>query len=64
MLQGPNKLKNYRLRWLSKPLRLPKFKSIWIQVCSIVAIFGIPGVAFCFLGVFDRVFSTILALIP
>ena len=20
MLQGPNKLKNYRLRWLSKPL--------------------------------------------
>ena len=42
MLQGPNKLKNYRLRWLSKPLRLAKFESLWIQVCSIVAVFGIP----------------------
>ena len=43
MLQGPNKLKNYRLRWLSKPLRLAKFESLWIQVCSIVAVFGILG---------------------
>ena len=43
VLQGPNKLKNYRLRWLSKPLRLAKFESLWIQVCSIVAVSGIPG---------------------
>ena len=28
MLQGLNKLKNYRLRWLSKPLRLAKFESL------------------------------------
>ena len=43
MLQGPNKLKNYKLRWLFKPLRLAKFESLWIQVCSIVAISGIPS---------------------
>ena len=40
MLQGPNKLKNYRLRWLSKPLRLARFESLWIQVCSIVSVSG------------------------
>ena len=28
VLQGLNKLKNYRLRWLSKPLRLAKFESL------------------------------------
>ena len=38
MLQCPNKLKNYRLKWLFKPLRLAKFESLWIQVCSIVAV--------------------------
>ena len=54
MLQGPNKLKNYKLRWLSKPLRLAKFESLWVQVCSIVAVSGIPGTVFCFLWVFDR----------
>ena len=40
MLQGPNKLKNYKLRWFSKPLRLAKFESLWIQVCSIVVVLG------------------------
>ena len=43
MLQGPNKLKNYRFRWLSKPLRLAKFESFWIQVCAIVTVSRIPG---------------------
>ena len=43
MLQGPNKLKNCRLRWLSKPLRFAKFESLWTQVCSVVAVFGIPS---------------------
>ena len=38
MLQGPNRLKNYRLRWLLKPLRLAKFEFLWIQVCSIVVV--------------------------
>ena len=63
MLQGPNKLKNYRLRWLSKPLRLAKFESLRIQVCSIVAVFRIPGnisLSFItFFEFFDRVFSMI-----
>ena len=27
VLQGPNKFKNYRLRWLFRPLRLAKFES-------------------------------------
>ena len=40
MLQIPKKLKNYRLRWFSKPLRLAKFESLWIQICSIVAVLG------------------------
>ena len=43
MIQGSNKLKNYKLRWLSKLLRLVKFESIWIQVCAIVVVSGIPG---------------------
>ena len=37
MLQGPNKFKNHRLRWLLKPLRLTKFDSLWIQAYSLVA---------------------------
>ena len=59
-LQGPNKLKNYRLRWLSKPLRLAKFESLWIKVCSIVAVFGIPGNISLLSLSFDKVFSMIL----
>ena len=51
MSQGPNKFKNYRLRWLSKPLRLVKFKSLWIQVCSIVAVSGYQAI-FLFLFTF------------
>ena len=64
MLQGPNKFKNYRLRWLSKPLRLVKFESLWIQVCSIMVVFRIPGdisLSFTtFFEFFDKVFSAIL----
>ena len=56
VLQGPNKLKNYRLRWLSKPLRVAKFESLWIQVCSIVAVSRIPGAVFCFFWVFWQSF--------
>ena len=40
MLQGPNKFKNHRLRWFFRPLRLVKFESLWIQVCSLVAVWG------------------------
>lgn len=40
MLQGPNKFKNRKLWWLFKPLRLAKFESLWIQVCSLVAVWG------------------------
>ena len=43
MIQGSNKLKNYKFRWLSNPLRLAKFESFWIQVYAIVAISGILG---------------------
>ena len=64
MLQGPNKLKNYRLRRLSKPLRLAKFESLWIQVCSIVAVFGISGNISLLSLSFDRVFSMILLWFP
>ena len=39
MSQGPNKFKNYRLRWLSKPLRLAKFEFLWIEHNGC---FGIP----------------------
>ena len=55
MIQGSNKLKNYRFRWLSKPLRLAKFESFWIQVCAIVAISRIPGDISLFSFEFDRV---------
>ena len=64
MLQGPNKLKNYRLRWLSKPLRLAKFEFFWIQVYSIVAILGYQALFFYFLWVLDSVFSMILLWFP
>ena len=64
MLQDPNKFKNYRLRWLSKPLRLAKFESLWIQVCSIVAVFGISGNISLLSLSFDRVFSMILLWFP
>ena len=40
MLQDPHKFKNHRLRWLFRPLRLVKFESLWIQVCSLVAVWG------------------------
>ena len=43
MIQSSSKLKNYRLRWLFKPLRLTKFESFWIQVCAIVAVSRILG---------------------
>ena len=43
MIQGSSKLKNYRLRWLFKSLRLAKFESFWIWVCAIVAVSGILG---------------------
>ena len=60
MIQGSNKLKNYRLRWLSKPLRLAKFESFWIRVCAIVAVFGILGDISLLSECFYRVFSRIL----
>ena len=60
VLQSPNKLKNYKLRWLSKPLRLTKFEFFWIQVYSIVAVLGYQALFFYFLWVLDSVFSMIL----
>ena len=61
MIQGLNKLKNYRLWWLSKPLRLVKFESFWIQACAIVAVSGISGDVSYFLWVFwQRLSQTIL----
>ena len=66
MLQGSNKFKNHWLRWLFRPLRLAKFESLWIQVCSLVAIWVyqtvFPSFFFLFLN-FDRVFSMIFTLI-
>ena len=40
MLQGPNKFKNHKIRWLFRPLILAKFESLWIQVYSLVAAWG------------------------
>ena len=59
MIRGSNKLKNYRLWWLSRPLRLVKFEPFWIQVCAIVAVSGIPGDISLFSLEFDRVFLMI-----
>ena len=62
MIQGSSKLKNYSLRWLFKPLRLSKFDSFLIQVCTIVAFSGIPEsnllISLSFL--LDRTFSMML----
>ena len=55
MIRGSNKLKNYRLWWLSRPLRLVKFKPFWIQVCAIVVVSGIPGDISLFSLEFDKV---------
>ena len=55
MIRDSNKLKNYRLWWLSRPLRLIKFEPFWIQVCAIVAVFGILGDISLFSLEFDRV---------
>ena len=63
MIQGSNKLKNYRLWWLSKLLRLAKFESFWIQVCAIVAVLGILGdISLLSLSFLTKFFSMILLL--
>ena len=63
MIQGSNKLKNYRLWWLSKLLRLTKFESFWIQVCAIVAVLGILGdISLLSLSFLTEFFSMILLL--
>ena len=63
MIQGSNKLKNYRLWWLSKPLRLARFESFWIQVCAIMAVSGIPGdISLLSLSFLTKFFSIILLL--
>ena len=63
MIQGSNKLRNYRLWWLSKPLRLARFESFWIQVCAIVAVSGILGdISLLSLSFLTEFFSMILLL--
>ena len=63
MLEGLNKFKNYRIIWFFRPLRLAKFESLWIQVCSLVTILGYRVVfpSFFLLSLnFNGVFSMIL----
>ena len=62
-----NKFKNYRLRWLFKPLRLAKFESLWIQVCSIVAVWDTEKCLSLSFSTFlssDRVFFYDSIMIP